>query len=322
MAALEARKAERRARFNRGGEEEQPGQGFAVLVMSLPMTRVSIRSASTLRFAEAPWPWRRRRRAFRDEEESNTAPSTDREPPPASGAAGAAGAGAPGSGGQDAALAGAGPDPARTVVEREPLPDPDELDVQTAAEGDQDLGPVADGEAALVGRMRQPDGTVVAGIEVRLRPLRREEVVAETYTDEEGRFHFPRVKSGRYKLDFGPADSPTGYAPDRLRLEPGDNQYDFRTPRLGGLRVEAYDAGGKRLLEGARVVVKGNYGRSWKATTNAQGSADFPFLPVGSYRVLLFQSEVRVDQQQQSVLAQVTSEVTLRATALSKTAAG
>jgi hypothetical protein len=175
---------------------------------------------------------------------------------------------------------------------------------------DQGTTRVPAGEAQLRGVVLRPDGLPVAGLEVRVRTIRRNKVAGSTRTDETGAYTL-NVPAGRYTLDIGLVESPLAFAPDRLRLDPGENRYDLRSPELGGIRVEVVAEAGGAPVEGAEVVAKERYGREWKATTGSDGRAEFPNLPVGTYRVLLMARRRRVAEQSQMLFAGANPEVRL-----------
>jgi len=191
----------------------------------------------------------------------------------------------------------------------DPTEHPVPPDVRSAAADDGSSIPR--GAASLEGRVRQPGGTAVTWLPIRLRPLYRNDVVASTFTDENGFFRFPEVATGRYKLDIGPQRTPIAYAPDRLRLDPGPNRYDFRSPRLGEVRVQVVELGTGKRVAGAHLVLKEEYGHRWKGLTGPDGLADFRNLPVGQYRILLLRDGIPVAEQAHTVIALSDQEVDL-----------
>jgi hypothetical protein len=175
--------------------------------------------------------------------------------------------------------------------------------------------PVAEdlGEAWLEGRVRQPDGSPVAWLEVRLRADRDGSTVATTVTDGDGDYRFTDVGRGAYRLEFGPSDAALGSLGEAVEVRGGEYRRDWSTPRLGGLKVLVTGADGARPAPGREVRIRERLGEERLGVTDGEGVAHFRNLPVGSYRVVLMEDGVRAAEARQAVVARATSTVEIRA---------
>ncbi|RMH02637.1 MAG: hypothetical protein D6702_08345 [Planctomycetota bacterium] len=266
---LAARKAERRARFNRSPEE--------IAAARLP--------------EPAPYPERPTPVVVKGALVAGRPPVPG---PPAAGGAPAAGLAAaePGeSAAQPAAPGRTAPDAGAALAA---------AGVDLAAEL---------GRAWLEGEVLQPDGSAVPWLEVRLRADADGSVVAATVTDGEGSYRFPDLDPGRYRVEFGPAEAPLGRHQEPVEVRRGGYRRDFRAPRLGGLQVVVTAADGSRPLVGRKIRVQERFGEEREGVTDADGVARFRNLPVGSYRVLLIEDGVRVAEKRQAVVARAEPRV-------------
>ncbi|MBC8329119.1 MAG: carboxypeptidase regulatory-like domain-containing protein [Planctomycetes bacterium] len=165
------------------------------------------------------------------------------------------------------------------------------------------------GRAWLEGQVAQPDGSAVAWLEVRLRAAEDGAAVAATVTDSEGGYRFADLSQGDYRLEFGPADAVLGELGESVAVRRGEHRRDWSTPRLGGLKVRVSAEDGARPLPGQQVRIQERFGQERQGVTDAEGSAHFRNLPVGSYRVLLLENGVRTAEKRQAVVAKATPTV-------------
>ncbi|HEX9794486.1 MAG TPA: carboxypeptidase-like regulatory domain-containing protein, partial [Planctomycetota bacterium] len=121
---------------------------------------------------------------------------------------------------------------------------------------------------------------------------------------------FEGLEPGDYALDYGPYAAPFGAARRALPVRDGDNHFAQRTCRLGGLLVRVRTAGGQPVA-GSTVVADERYLGSWTARTGPDGVAEFPHLPVGSFRVSLLDLGAAGPQTRIGVFARTTPEALL-----------
>lgn len=166
------------------------------------------------------------------------------------------------------------------------------------------------GRAWLEGEVHQPDGSPVPCLEARLR-VADGSIVASTVTDGAGGYRFADLGAGSYRLEFGPAAARIGRLEEMVEIGRGEHRRDWRSPRLGGIEVAVRSAGDTRPQPGRQVRLQERFGAELEGVTDEEGLARFRNLPVGSYRVLLFENGVRIAEKHQAVVAKATPRVEL-----------
>ena len=128
--------------------------------------------------------------------------------------------------------------------------------------------------------------------------------LATCYADELGRYQFPQVVAGSHELEA----SATGFYATHVGNVPAGAEVDiplWRVARLGALVVAVVDAEGA-VVEGATVAATADL----QKTTGADGTATFPYLPEGWYRLVAYKDGYVPG----TAIAQVGAEATASAT--------